>query len=108
MSDNKPFSVLYWGSHPDLDNDDCWTGEDFDTLEEAMACFLADPPDHTLRDTQYIELDGHVDAKGNNLIRLNPHFRSSRKDDFADWKQEAAHQAGMAFGPDGYNDEMGW
>lgn len=32
--------------------------------------------------------------------------RARRRDD--DWTRERAMQAGMAFGCDGYNDEMGW
>ena len=37
---DKPFSVTLWGSNPDeTDNDDCWTGDDFATREEAIACY---------------------------------------------------------------------
>jgi hypothetical protein len=47
------WSVENWGSHPIEDNDDCWSGEDFDTLEEARECFV----DHVgCRDTRFITL----------------------------------------------------
>lgn len=49
------YSVNEWGSHPDAGNDDCWTGEDFDTLEEAEAAFAAEPRDGS---TVFVELDG--------------------------------------------------
>jgi hypothetical protein len=42
MIDQKPYSVTTWGSHPDEDNDDCWTGEGYDTLAEARAAFETD------------------------------------------------------------------
>ena len=33
----KPYTVTLWGSNPDeTDNDDCWTGVDFATREEAI------------------------------------------------------------------------
>lgn len=34
-----PFSVLFWGSHPDEGNDDCHSGDDFSTIEEARAAY---------------------------------------------------------------------
>src|SRR5262245_39391157 len=34
-----PYSVLLWGSDPDAGNDDCNTGVDFATREEALAAF---------------------------------------------------------------------
>lgn len=37
----KPYSIDIWGSDPDEDNDDCWTGVDFDTLESAQEVFEA-------------------------------------------------------------------
>ena len=48
------FSVNTWGSHPDKNNDDCWDGADFKTLEEAEADFAKAPaPDsHDI----YVEL----------------------------------------------------
>lgn len=111
----KPYSVNYWGSHPDEENDDCHTGVDFDSLEEAIAAFKAKPSevcswmaDH---DPAFIEIDGIDDADlpglGIERVRKNPIHRKS-KDDDSDWQHERAMQAGMAFGCQGYNEEMGF
>ena len=32
-------SVNYWGSHPDENNDDCITGDDYTTMQAALAEF---------------------------------------------------------------------
>jgi hypothetical protein len=105
---SKPFSVSHWGSHPDEENDDCFTGEDFDSLEEAIEAFHADPGDSSVK---YIELDGLEDSELSkhgisSRYRKNPNYRKTRDDD-SDWKRENAMQAGMAFGCDGYNEAMG-
>ena len=103
---SKPFNVNLWGSDPALENDDCWTGEEFDTLAEAQAYF-ADPfKDADARFvryhrhcTEYFELDG----PGVYLVRRNPDFRPDNgKQD--DWAQESRMLAGMAFGIVGLND----
>lgn len=54
------YGVLYFGSHPDADNDDCWTGLDFRTEAEARQCFADDDavPSHCNTCTQWIVLDG--------------------------------------------------
>ena len=96
-----PYSVNYYGSHPDLDNDDCFYGYDFDTLGAALAKFQELPHDASV---EYIELDGAEGPNGDNLIRRNPSFRRSRDD--GEWAREHAMQAGMAFGCDGYNDAL--
>ena len=99
-----PYTVSFWGSHPDDDNDDCWTGEDFASLGEAMEAFRGECLD---RDVAYILVDG-PDV---HTTRKNPHHRPRKRrpagEDDAD-RSERAMQAGMAFGCDGYNDEMGW
>ena len=46
--------VSHWCSHPDLDNDDCSTGEDFATEAEALAYYNTDPEDTGI---EYIEID---------------------------------------------------
>lgn len=106
------YSVLLFGSHPDSDNDDCWTGADFDTLEEARACFdnpwntfEKSAPGYYFSDTAYIVLESATEQLA---IRKNPGFKPRRRRDDGEWKREAAMQAGMAFGCDGYNDEMGY
>lgn len=99
---NKQYNVNFWASHPENDNDDCWNVEEFETKEDALACFKRDAD----RDIEYIELDGPDSYE----LRNNPAFSptTTRNDDDDDWKQEAAMQAGMAFGCAGYNDAMGY
>ena len=105
---SKPFSVNLWGSDPALDNDDCWTGQDFDTLAEAEA-FYANPftdakfAQYYERSTTVIELDG----PGVHRERPNPAFVPSKADD-SDWRREHAMQAGMMGGCEAYNDAMGY
>jgi hypothetical protein len=105
---DKPYSVNHWGSHPDEENDDCHTGEDFDSLDEALKAYHTNPSD---RSVAWIEIDGLEDSElkklGISRCRKNPKHRKTRDDD-SDWKREQAMQAGMAFGCDGYNEAMGW
>lgn len=56
------YSVNLYGSHPDANNDDCWTGDDFETKEQALRVFN-NPWEHFNRSsnescTAYIEIDG--------------------------------------------------
>lgn len=102
----KPFAVNLWGSHPDAGNDDCHTGDDFDTLDEALAAadnvvkHFGKSYDHSVA---YIEIDG-PDFHEN---RKNLRFKPSLDDDSAE-RSERAMQAGMGLGIDAYNDEMGY
>lgn len=94
------FAVNYWGSHPADGNDDCWSGDDFETLEEAVHCFHN--PD--LRNNpRFIELDG----PGVYDVRENLEHREESKED-SDWHRETQHQAAMAFGVQGWNDYEGY
>jgi hypothetical protein len=95
----KPYVVGWWGSHPDEENDDCCCAQDYATLEEAKREYFAKVEE---RFVMYVEIDGPNIHK----IRRNPRFRRDRDDD--EWQRERAMQAGMAFGVDAYNDEMGW
>lgn len=118
---DHPYSVLYWGSHPNEDNDDCYTGEDFDTKEAAVAFFngeVQDPPNmpgYYRTCVAYIEIDGLEDsdlkAFGIERIRKNPNFVpepiKDRRDD-EDWRHEQAMEAGMLHGIDAYNETMGY
>lgn len=71
------WSVNIWGSHPDEGNDDCSTGADFDTEEEARACF-ADPTPffgpvfHNLftNGRPFLELDGPA---GSDVLEVRQH-----------------------------------
>ena len=108
------YTVLYFGSHPDSDNDDCWYGIDFDSKEEAIKAFLAPVEDRThcpASDVAYVEIDGLEDSELAQLklsrVRKNPLGKNRAKSDNEDWKREAAQQAGMAFGVEGYNDYYG-
>lgn len=100
------YTVLYFGSHPDLDNDDCWQGFDFDSKDKAIEAYHVNPSDPSVR---YIEIDGLEDSELESLkitrVRKNPLGKARMNDD--EWKREAAMQAGMAFGCEGYNDYYG-
>lgn len=115
----KPYSVTVWGSNPDeTDNDDCWTGDDFATNEEACAAFMATVGDRTGMGAGSVSRDDDfafvmVDGPDVHLVAANPRYdvkraaRERARFD-AECRSERAHQAGMAFGCDGYNDEMGY
>ena len=102
------YAVDLWGSPPEENNDDCWTGADCPTLFEAL-CLFHSPWgkltgfDMSKTSTAVIVLDG----PGVHLVRRNPDFEST-VDSLDDWRRELAMQNGMAFGCDGYNDTMGW
>jgi hypothetical protein len=95
-----PYAVLEFGSHPDLDNDDCYNGQDFATLDEARVAYLATPD----ADVAYLMLDGPEV----NEIRANPHHRAPRRGSHDAWQREIATQAGMEGGSAAYNDAMGY
>ena len=104
------YRVNLWGSKPG-ENDDCWTGDEYTTREAALAAY-ADPwgvggfdAGYYLDPTSdlWIEIDGD-DIHEERQIQA---AKRARKTDDG-WKLEAAMQAGMAFGCDGYNDEMGF
>jgi hypothetical protein len=100
----SPYTVLFFGSHPDEENDDCWYGMDFASEAEAELAFSADVENikHCpARDVAYIMLD----TEKVNKIRANPSFRPERKSDSCN---EHAMQAGMMGGCEAYNDAMGW
>lgn len=102
----KPFAVNHWCSHPDLGNDDCKTGEEFDALHDAEKAFSALVTD---RYVAFVELTG-PDLR---RVRENPAYdakwvaRERARDD-AEWRREAAMQAGMGLGARAYNEEMGY
>jgi hypothetical protein len=105
-----PFSVNFWGSHPDLDNDDCFTGASFATLVEAQAAFdtghlskrTSLSSSYYRTSVEYVEIDG----PGFYELRRNPAFKASRTTD-REWQREIANEAGMCLGIDAYNDAMG-
>jgi len=105
MEAKMTYSVNEWGSHPDDDNDDCWTGEDFATLEEAEAAFAADPRD---RGTAFVELDGPDVYRVREIPGVAARNRREAEADRRAWQREIAIEAGMLHGIDAYNDEMGY
>lgn len=87
------FSVDYWCSHPDANNDDCSIGWDFDNEVEARAKFNEAPSKYG-ESTAYIVLtkpDGRE-------VRDNPGFKPNRDLDNGDWVRESRMQHAMAFG----------
>ncbi len=110
----KPYSVTLWGSNPDeTDNDDCWTGDEFFTLAEALTCYRAicmHPTDGKLPkacgcDWEFVMIDG----PDTHEVTANPDQRTQnrrRVENAYEWRREQAMQAGMAFGADGYNDAL--
>jgi hypothetical protein len=117
--DLKPYTVDLWGSNPDTtDNDDCWTGESFSTRDEAVLAYrnVVMLPDHNQLvrgcggDWEFVCIDGpdvHEVTANPDQPRQERH-RRDRARSANEWKREQAMQAGMAFGCDGYNDEMGF
>lgn len=114
----KLYSVTLWGSNPDeTDNDDCWTGEDFATRDEAIACYreVVMFQDHALAKAcggnwEFVMIDGpdvHDVTVNPDQSSQERHRRDAAAED-GEWRREQAMQAGMAFGCDGYNDEMGY
>ena len=100
----KEFVVDVWGSKP-FTNDDCWTGYDFGTIEEALDTF-ENPGENSvdLSGVAFIVIDGPGIHKER---RVAPDCNGDDASD-DDWKREQAMQAGMAFGCAGYNDSYGY
>ena len=108
-AEGLPYSVNLWGSDPQEGNDDCHTGDDFATREEAMAAFLN--PWSVFNRTYYEACTAVFEIDGPDVYetRDNPEHTPSNDDGFDDdWRREIAHQAGMGLGIQAYNDEMGW
>lgn len=127
---NMPYSLSLWGSNPDTeDNDDCWTGVDFATLEEACDAFrktghmapgnlfdLLDESDPAGNSRAYYATSGRfvmLDGPDVHLVAPCKNFdaklaKRENAEFEREWKSEAAMTAGMAFGCAGYNDEMGY
>jgi len=105
-NEGLPYSVNLWGSDPQEGNDDCNTGGDYTTLEEALAVFdnpWSDFHPDFSASTAVIEIAG----PGVYKTRENPDHAPSADDD-SDWIEEMARQNGLAFGCQGYNDTYGW
>jgi hypothetical protein len=118
---DKPFTVTLWGSNPDeTDNDDCWTGEDFATREEAIKAYreVVMFPDHSELSRacgprgswEYVMIDGpetHEVTQNPDRPSCERRRRELEGSD-AEWRRERAMEAGMLHGIEAYNDEMGY
>lgn len=112
------YSVTLWGSNPDeTDNDDCWTGGDYATRDEAVAAYRSVMmfPDQPFglaahADFEFVMLDGPDvhDVTANPDQPSQKHRRRDLAQSDREWRHERAMQAGMAFGCDGWNNEMGY
>ncbi len=109
------YSLLFFITHPDLDNDDCMTGDDFETVTEARDALTAWPELHPKSEVylcRYVMIDGPDIHE----VIANPHMderaiAASDREERQYAKQcrrEAAMQAGMAGGCEAYNDAMGF
>lgn len=101
----KPYTVNLWGSHPDEDNDDCWTGDDFATLKEAERVFSAW---ETHFHPSNVLSTSHIEITGPDLRRVVKIQDVPRENDDSDWKREMAMEAGMLHGVRAHNETMGW
>lgn len=87
------YSVDYWCSHPDANNDDCSIGWDFDNEADARLKFNETPSKYN-ESTAYIVLttpDGRE-------VRPNPGFKPDRRNNDDLWRNEQRMQHLMAFG----------
>lgn len=110
MSDeSKPYAVNLWGSNPDEGNDDCHTGADFATLDEARAVYTNPWSVFDRRHYEACTAVFEIDGPDVYDTRDNPEYASSNDDAFNDeWRREIAIEAGMCMGIDAYNDAMGY
>jgi hypothetical protein len=93
-----------------VEEDDVWTGEDFDTLGAAAMAY-----DEALKNVA--EYGGHFvllsecigdGTRGKLLQESKIPGKRKRVHDDGDWRREHAHQAGMMHGAEAYNEAMGW
>lgn len=115
------YTINLHGSDPALENDDCYTGDEFPTLEEAMIVYQ-DPFSHFhgphgqsgssyYSGELWVEIDGpdlheercHQRSAG--FVTLN-HKGSKKRTSNDDWRHEQAMEAGMLHGVEAYNDVM--
>ncbi len=98
----KLFAVNLWGTHPDCGNDDCCTGDNFDTLAAAVAC--ASNPDAFFPHAKHCAFIEIVSPEGKLVIE-----RKIPKTKPVEYGcHEFANLQGMAGGIDAYNDAMGY
>ena len=103
----------------ETDEDDCWTGDEFATRDEALACYreVVMFPDHSQiakvcgrGGWEFVMIDGpdaHEVTQNPDRAACRRHKRELERDD-RDWQRERAMEAGMLHGVEAYNDEMGY
>jgi hypothetical protein len=100
------YEINLWGSHPDAGNDDCVSGTDAATFEEAVAIFNA-PEGHffknAMRGIRFVEMVGSDVREIREVTNFLPHPEDTDCD-----VQEGKRLAAMSFGIQGYNDFMGY
>lgn len=107
---DKPYSVNLWETHPDNQNDDCSTGESFQTLAEARACLANLDSVFNMayyRNTPFVELDGPDVYQVVERPGVAARKKRKDKDDGALERSEHAMQQGMGLGIHAYNEAMG-
>jgi hypothetical protein len=106
------YTVSLWGSKPGT-NDDCHTGANYNTKAEALRVY-AQPEQYfspvSWRSTVWVEIDGSDIHEERRVVTVEQERAMCRRDAADDraWQREIATQAGMAFGVDAYNEEMGY
>lgn len=113
----EPYSVTLWGSNPDeTDADDCWTGDDYATREEALEAYrslykwpTSGVAEHC-PEWQFAMIDGPDvhDVMANPDERTARRWRHALARTDAAWRRERALEAGMLGGVEAYNDEHGY
>lgn len=98
------YEVLFWGSHPDDDNDDCWSGSSFQNLDDATEEYWA----ASKRDGYFAELTQDGERIAVRQIVSDDEIRRDRERADREWRREQAMEAGMLYGIDAYNDYMGY
>lgn len=99
------YSIELWGSDKGLGNDDCLTGSDHGTLEEAEAALakLTAAP-YWANQWAYAYIEG---PQGRVSTTKNPNYRKTADEDDG-WANEFAQQQGMSFGIGAYNEARGY
>jgi hypothetical protein len=98
------YGVKIWASHPDNNNDDCITGGEVPTAEEANALLTELCAKPWAASWQFAEIIG---PSGQRVYEtFNPETSPPETEDLAD--NEFAMQQGMAFGVDAYNEARGF
>lgn len=99
------YKVDIYGSDPMLENDDCWTGKEFEGYDQALHCFEF-PEEHfkSLSSCTFIMLESPTGLYSQRRIAPDPKTEEGVD---KEWQRELAREAGMLHGCGAYNDMMG-